>query len=308
MPMKRVHGRSPLGQLDLNLLRVFVVVHREGSLSRAGETLALTQSAVSHAVARLRQHLDDPLFVREGARMVPTPLAQRVASSIADALASVERALAGGRAFDPSVDMVQLTLAIPDEIEPAVLPPLRALLTMTAPGVVLAGVRFDLDRLRADLASRAIDVAVGVLHPGDPDVRREHLIDDEFCVVSRKRHRRLDRDAYLAHGHVAVSVRRDTPSIEEDLLAQASAHRRVVVRCQRYETALRIVAESDLLLTAPRHFAMPLAPTLGLHVLRPPVPLPAAQLNLYWHQRSDDDPANQWIRAQLRRLSLDRAR
>ena len=166
MPMKRVHGRSPLGQLDLNLLRVFVVVHREGSLSRAGETLALTQSAVSHAVARLRQHLDDPLFVREGARMVPTPLAQRVASSIADALASVERALAGGRAFDPSVDMVQLTLAIPDEIEPAVLPPLRALLTMTAPGVVLAGVRFDLDRLRADLASRAIDVAVGVLHPG----------------------------------------------------------------------------------------------------------------------------------------------
>ena len=306
--MKRVHGPVPLGQLDLNLLRVFAVVHREGSLSRAGEALSLTQSAVSHAVARLRQHLGDPLFVREGPRMVPTALAHRIAPAIADALAAVERALAGGGAFDPRVDLAQVTIAIPDEIEPAVLPPLRALLTAAAPGVVVAGVRFDVERLRADLASRAIDVAVGVLHPGDPDVRREHLIDDEFCVVSRKRHRGLDRAAYLALGHVAVALRRDLPAIEDALLAQASVHRRVVVRCQRYETALRIVAESDLILTAPRHFAVPLAPTLALHVLRPPVPLPAAQLNLYWHRRSDDDPANQWIRAQLRRLSLDRPR
>ncbi|TAK21990.1 MAG: LysR family transcriptional regulator [Myxococcaceae bacterium] len=303
--MKRVHTGPPLGQLDLNLLRVFDVVHREGSLSRAAEVLSLTQSAVSHAVARLRRELDDPLFVREGSQMVATPLATRLAPAIRDALTALERALSGRRAFDPAVDLDRLTVAIPDELEAVVLPALRSRVTTAAPGLLVAGVRFDLERLQLELATRSVDVAVGVLHPGGPDVRRERLIDDALCVVARKRYRRLDSRKYLAAGHVAVSPRRDGPSIEDTALEQASLRRRVVARCQRYETALRIVAESDLILTAPRHFADRLASVLGLHVLRTPVPLPAAQVDLYWHRRSEDDPANRWIRAQVRQVFRD---
>src|SRR5262247_3367986 len=109
------HDASRLNQLDLNLLHVFDVVAREGNLSEAARALSVTQSAVSHAIARLRAQLDDPLFVRRGRGVAATPLAVRLAPAIRDAMAALERGLAGGRDFDPRRDVARLTLALPDE-------------------------------------------------------------------------------------------------------------------------------------------------------------------------------------------------
>src|SRR5579885_3192740 len=106
------HDAPRFDRVDLNLIRVFDVVYRERHLTRAAQTLFLSQSAVSHALARLRRQLGDPLFERQGRGVVPTPLARRLAPQIGEALAGLRLALQGDRAFRPEHDLRQLTIAI----------------------------------------------------------------------------------------------------------------------------------------------------------------------------------------------------
>jgi DNA-binding transcriptional LysR family regulator len=292
---------SRLSQLDLNLLHAFDVIARERNLSEAARVLSVTQSAVSHALARLRAQLDDPLFVRHGRGVTATPFAQRLAPAIRDAMATLERALAKRRDFDPAVDIARVTIAFPDEIEPMVLPLLHAQLSRGAPRLSLASVRLDRARLRADLWTRKLDVVLDVPQPTPPELRHQPLFDDAFCVAAARRRGRLDRDSYLAAGHVAVSSRRQGRAMEDFLLSPASVERRVVVRCRRYEAALAIVAATDLLLTLPRWQATHHRAALPIKLFRTPVAMPAMQVRMYWHRQSDDDPAQQWIREQVRR-------
>jgi DNA-binding transcriptional LysR family regulator len=305
--MTDLHDPSRLNQLDLNLLHVFDVVVREGNLSEAARGLSVTQSAVSHAIARLRAQLGDPLFVRRGRGVTPTPLAERLAPAIRQAMAVLERALTARRAFDPGIDVPHLTVALPDELEPMVLPVLRARLARTAPDLVLASVRIDRARLRADLWARKLDVVLDVPQPTPPEVLHEPMFDDAFCVAASRRRRQLRREAYLAAGHVAVSSRRHGPAMEDYLLASQGLERRVVVRCRRYETALAIVAASDLLLTLPRQQVAHHRAALPIRLFRAPVPIAPMQVRLYWHRQSDDDPAHRWIREQVRRGLVRRA-
>jgi len=295
------HDASRLNQLDLNLLHVFDVVAREGNLSEAARGLSVTQSAVSHAIARLRAQLGDPLFVRRGRGVAPTPLAERLAPAIRQAMGVLERALVARGAFDPEVDVPHLTLALPDEIEPMVLPVLRTRLARTAPDLVLASVRIDRPRMRADLWNRKLDVVLDVPQPTPPEVLHQPMFDDAFCVAASRQRRQLRRDAYLAARHVAVSSRRHGPAMEDYLLAAHGVERRVVVRCRRYETALAIVAASDLLLTLPRQQVAHHRAALPIRLFRTPVAIPPMQVRLYWHRQRDDEPAHRWIREQIRR-------
>lgn len=305
--MRTPHDFPRLGQLDLNLLHVFDVIAREGNLSRAAAALSLTQSAVSHALARLRAQLGDQLFVRRGRGVAPTPLAERLAPAIGQGLAALERALADRRGFAPERDVTHLTLALHDELEPMVLPRLHAQLVRAAPGLLLAGVRLDRARLRSDLWTGKLDLALDVLLPPDPDVRHEPVWSDSLCVAASRRRRRLDRAAYLADRHVAVTSRRRGAAMEDFLLGARGLERRVAVRCRRYETALAIVAESDLLLTLPRDQIAHRRGSLAVRVFPIPIRLPPIELHLYWHRHKDDDPAHRWIRQEVRRC-LRRAR
>jgi DNA-binding transcriptional LysR family regulator len=305
--MRAFHDTPRLDQLDLNLLHVFDVVAREGSLSAAARALSVTQSAVSHALARLRAQLGDPLFVRRGRGVMATPLAERLAPAIGEAMATLSRALAGRREFVPRLDVARVTLALPDELEPMVLPLVHARLARVAPGVSLASVRIDRARLRADLWTRKLDVVLDVPQPTPPEIVHQPLYADAFCVAAARRRGRLDRDAYLAAGHVAVSSRRKGAAMEDFLLSASGIERRVVVRCRRYETALAIVAATDLLLTLPHRQATHHRAALPVKLFRTPVPLAPMQVRLYWHRQSDDDPAQSWIRDQIRSCLVGRA-
>ena len=115
--------KSPhLQRMDLNLFRIFAVIYRERNLTRTAEQLFLSQSAVSHALSRMREQLDDSLFVRDGQGMRPTPLANRLWPDIEHALQLLQQAVQRSTAFEPSRDLKQLTIAMNDEIEPLFLP------------------------------------------------------------------------------------------------------------------------------------------------------------------------------------------
>src|SRR3990167_7927603 len=120
--MNQAHEWPTLERLDLNLFRVFEVVYRERNLTRAALLLHLSQSAVSHALARLREQLGDPLFVRAGRGAAPTPLAEQLAPGIQDALEGLRRNLGRGHGFDPQHDRRGFSLDMPGQLEPAVLP------------------------------------------------------------------------------------------------------------------------------------------------------------------------------------------
>lgn len=297
--MNATHERRLVHRLDLNLLSVFDVVYRERHFTRAAEVLSLSQSAVSHALARLRERLGDPLFVRRGRGVAATPRAEALAPAIQAALAQIDEALRPGRGFEPARDLRRATLAMPDELEPIVLPALAARIRSAAPDALISSVRLDRAGLRADLAAGRIDLCIDVARPTEPDVQHAPLRQHRLCVVSA-RARRLSVETYLAADHVTVSSRRTGPTMEEFFLGRLGLARRVCLRCQNYEAACRVVAASELLLTMPREHAELLRPALGFRILQLPMDLPAIDLHLFWHRQSDGLPANRWLRDCLR--------
>lgn len=296
--MKKIHGAARLRRTDLSLLAVFDVVYRERNLTRAAQLLSLSQSAVSHALARLRARLDDPLFLRQGRGVMPTPRAEQLAPGVQAALARLDEALRPGGGFDPSRDLRRLTVAMADEIEPMALPLLVRELRAAAPQAQLSSVRVDRANLRADLVAGRIDLCVDVARPTEAEIVHAPWRSHRLCVVAARR-RRLDVDAYLAADHVAVSSRRTGPTMEEFLLGRLGLQRRVALRCQNYEAACRVVAESGLLLTMPREQAEPLRRGLGFVILPTPIEFPPFELHLYWHRQAQELPAVRWLRERL---------
>jgi DNA-binding transcriptional LysR family regulator len=286
-----------LDRLDLNLLVTFEAVYRERNLTRAARRLFVTQSAVSHGIQRLRTQLGDPLFVRRARGVEPTPGAVRLAPQVGEALRLLRRALEADE-FEPVRDLRRVRIAIHEELEPAVLPALERRLRAAVPGVEIDCVRVDRVSLERDLGSSRLDLAIDAAQVAGLELRHTSLAHDQFCVVSR-RGARLDVRRYLAARHVMVSSRRTGPALEDVLLAQLGVQRSVVLRCQRYEAACRIVADSDLLLTAPRLRARAIAAHMRLVLLPLPFHLPPFDMRMYWHRQVDTDLRSRWLRAQL---------
>lgn len=296
-------------KLDLNLLVVLEAIHAEGSLTRAAQRLHLSQPALSHALARLREALDDPLFLRQGNRMVPTPRTQRLMGPLHEALGLIGDAVQEGARFDPATARQEFRLGLRDVFEATTLPALLGVIAREAPGVRLASVRADRRELEADLADGRLDIALDVLLPlaPDGDIRREPLSRDRLMVVARRGHPgirrgKLSLESYLAAGHLLVSSRRRGPGFEDQELARLGHERHIVLRCQHYFAACRVVEGTDYLLTMPAQYAALANAGLGNVLLEMPVALPPMDVHLYWHESRDSDPANRWLRRQVSAL------
>ncbi len=177
-----------LSRIDLNLLVVLETIHAEGGITRAAEKLHLTQPAISHALARLRETFDDPLFVRQGNAMVPTPLARRLIGPVGDALRTLDATFGGLERFDPATSSKRFAIGLRAVMESTVLPSLVQAALAQAPGVELSAVRVDRRRVESDLASGVLDVAIDVLLPVSESVRHARLSSDRMVVVARRGH------------------------------------------------------------------------------------------------------------------------
>jgi DNA-binding transcriptional LysR family regulator len=298
-----------LSRIDLNLLVVFDAVFAAGSITDASRRLNLSQPAVSHALARLRELLGEPLFERQGRGIASTPYARAIAGPVREALASMERTLQRASDFEPAATERTFRIGLREAFEPGVLPPLTRAVCGAGPGLGLASARHDRTRLELDLAVGEFDLAFDVRLPLAERMPHERVLVDRLVVVARRNHpllRRVRRrgwniDAYLALDHVQVSSRRRGLSME-DLALQALGKpgRRVRLRCQSNEAACRVVAGTDLVATLPESHAR--------HVLEPGsnqlVALPLDDVTLetymYWPGNADRDAANRWLRGQAR--------
>ncbi len=292
-----------LNRIDLNLLVVLDAIFSEGGITKAGEKLHLTQPAVSHALGRLRDLFGDPLFVREGRRMVPTPLARSLVQPVRRALHGLEVALNEVQQFDPATTQRHFRLAVRDVLEAMVLPPVMIEVAAAAPSVDISAIRADRRTLESELAAGGIDAALDVLLPVSDDIRHQRISTDQLVVVARAQHPLaaggLDLAAYLRAHHVLVSSRRSGPGLEDVELSRHGLKRRIRLRCQHYFAACRVVAETDLLLTMPERYARIANRQFGNRILAFPMQMPSMDAYLYWHASVDGDPANRWLRQQL---------
>jgi DNA-binding transcriptional LysR family regulator len=293
-----------LSDIDLNLLVVFEAIHREQNLTRAAETLNLTQPALSHALSRLRDLLQDPLFARRDRRMVPTPFARTLIGPVREALGVLERGLFPNRAFDPSVTPRRFVVGMRDVLETVWLPVLAETLQRTAPLLELVITRVARRELETELITGALDLAIEIPLPVTAAIEHCPVAEDRLVVVARRGHprarpRRLDLGAYLEQTHVIVSSRRKGPGLEDLVLEQSGRRRRIALRCQNYLSACRVVCGTDLLLTMPERLAKSL--NLGIENVLLPFPLesPALAVHMYWHGAAGNDPANAWLRERV---------
>jgi DNA-binding transcriptional LysR family regulator len=292
-----------ISRVDLNLFTVFDAIYTEGSVTRASQKLNLTQPAISHALGRLRELFDDPLFVRQGHAMVSTPLARSMIEPVRRALRGLEVTLSGAREFDPETMPKRFNLALRDVLEATVLPPLLRRIRNSAPLVDLAASHVERRELEIELAAGTLDAAIDVLLPLSSDIMHTRIYQDSTVVVVRKDHPaiqgKLDLDTYLKQDHVLASSRRRGPGLEDFELSRLGLERHVRLRCQHYFAACRVVSQTDLILTMPGRYADIANRQFRNQILPFPLDIPPFDVFLYWHANVDNDPANRWLREQV---------
>jgi DNA-binding transcriptional LysR family regulator len=293
-----------INRTDLNLFIVFEAVYSQGGVTRAAETLNFSQPTISHALARLRERVDDPLFIRQGQKLAPTPMAERIIGPVREALKIIERTLGELDGFSPENAEMHFNIGMRSLMESTYLLPLVLLINENAPGVSVSACPFDRRRLEPSLASGELNAVIDVFLPVSVDVRREHLGSAPSVVVARRGHPLvedgLDLDTYLRAEHVLVTSRPQGLGPEDRALSRVGCTRNIQARCKQINTAMRVVASSDMLLTMSETFAIRANAWFDNQILTAPFEAETVDTYLYWHGNADADPANQWFRSMIK--------
>ncbi|NML95640.1 LysR substrate-binding domain-containing protein [Novosphingobium olei] len=287
-------------RFDLNLLGVFEAIYARSSVTHAARHLNLSQSAVSHALARLRRELNDQLFVRVDGKLVPTALATTIIEPVRRALHGLESAIGAAHEFDPAHSARQFRIGLRPNIEARMFADLAVAARAAAPFVQLASVDFRRADLARALALGELDVALDVESEATAGLQSRKLRLD-VLVVAARRDNPLVADgltlaAYLDAQHAFASPRPAGQGTEDLALQAIGAERQIGMRCQGLSTAWDIVARSDLLLTLPQSHAETLLHRGGVTLFPLPLEVPPRPLKLFWHEVVEGDGGNAWLR------------
>lgn len=296
------------GKIDLNLFLVLRTVFEEGSITAAANKLYLTQPAVSHALARLREKFDDPLFVRHGRKMQPTELCIKIMPRVIQAIAALETTLQGQVDFDIKQHDREINLGFRDILEALFFSELMSKIQSQAPGIRLRSQQVSLLAIEDKLAKGGLDIVIDVLFPVGGQIKNRALCSDKFVLVCRKNHpiatdTCLER--YLSCKHVIASLKDSDVNSVDIALTQHQQMRDVALRCENYFAATRVVSKSDLIITMPRAYALLVAEQLALTILDVPFEVAPIPVHMYWHEKVDDDPVNQWMRTLLNEVAKE---
>lgn len=313
------------GSLDLNLLRVFDAMADELSVTRAGGRLGLSQSAVSHALRRLRQTLQDPLFVRGPDGMRPTARAEEIAPRLRQGLGQLQEALSPS-AFSPSMTTRRFTVAASAYVCTILMPEVAALIRREAPGAEIR-IRPITENLSDDLSNGRVDLAIGGFGRAASRFDRELLFTESAVWALRADH------PAAAHGELPLAVLAELPQVLmataedhavdgrivegglerwviwddrgvlDDVLASRGRTRTIGLTVPDAASALAIVSRTDMAALAPRRLAAALAEPYGLRLFDPPYPSRTANVEVLWRRDVGPSPAVDWLKERLKEAS-----
>jgi DNA-binding transcriptional LysR family regulator len=289
-----------LSDIDLNLFVVFDAIYTEGNLTRAGEIIGITQPAVSNSLSRLRNLFDDPLFVRTAEGMVPTPVAQNIVGSVRHALSLIRGSVQESDSFDPGQSDKRFRVSMTDLTQSMVLPDLLSRVKRESPNIAIDCYQVRRRDMNIELASGNLDLAVDIPLTPDPQIKQAPLFSHPHVCVFRKAHPligdQLTTELYLELGHIHISSRRGGLGHIDLALGKMGKRRRITLRTQHYLATPEVVSRTDLVLTVPRVFADFLVAQYSVRYLELPFTAPNLETHLYWHESTDQDRANRWMR------------
>jgi DNA-binding transcriptional LysR family regulator len=296
--MRMLHDVK-LSSIDLNLLVVLEALLAERQVTRAAARVGLSQSATSHALARLRELYGDPLLVRSGSQMALTPRAIALWPSVHRSLSDLRATITGEPAFEPRSAQRVFRLGAVDYAQAALLPRLLPLLEQKAPGIDLEIV--NAPNVLEQVHDGHVDLAFVVDSNVPSPLQSLELFADGFVCMVRKNHpsvkAKLSLPQYLALRHVVVAPSGSPGSVVDTELAKRGKSRRVALRVPSFLVAPVVVSKSDFIHTGPERLARRLAAIHPIRLLAPPLPLPQFTLSMVWHARLTSDPAHMWLRA-----------
>jgi DNA-binding transcriptional LysR family regulator len=287
---------------DLNLLVTLDVLLSEGSVARAARRLRLSPSAMSRALSRLREVTGDPLLVRAGRGLVPTPRAIELRAQVGALVDGANAVLRPTEKLDLGRLDRRFTLRTSEGFVETFGPRLLAMVAAQAPGVTLQ-VFTKPDKESAPLRDGEVDLETGVIDVGTaPELRALALFDDRWVGVVRQGHAltegAMSASRYASAGHVLV-LRRGLQSREiEDAVQAAGLERRIATVVSGFSTALALARETDLVATVPERHTTGLRK--GLHSFPLPIEVANFTISMLWHPRMDDDLAHRWLRGCVR--------
>ncbi|MDP3534700.1 MAG: LysR family transcriptional regulator [Halomonas sp.] len=295
-----------LRHFDLNLLLVFEALMRERHVTRAAEKLHLSQPALSHALKRLREALDDPLLVRTGNGLQPTPRALALLPVVQQALALLQAGLAPPESFTPATSTRRFTLATTDYFEEVMYPAFLSQLLTYAPEISFSIELITPDVLSDALEQRQVDMVVGLDSQSalPTGVIQTPWMDEALvCLAAADNDgvgEALTIEQFARQPHVELAdISGLLPSSIENCLAQHQLSRRVISKNLNYIAAARVVSLTDAIMTLPRQMAERFITMLPVRIVVPPQELPALNMTLIQHGLYANDPAIAWLTNEL---------
>ncbi len=295
--------------LDLNLLRALNALLLTQSVSASARRLGVTQPAMSASLRRLRLHFGDPILVRRGNQMLPTPLAERLLSSVGEAMEAVRRALRPEDAeFEPGDRAMSVCIATTDDVICVLGPALMQYFKKRAPGVRLSmqtlNSRYNLSALELG----EVDVAITVDWQAPEQLRRRPLYVDKFVVVLPKQHpmaaQRLTARRFAASKHLLVAPFGGKTGPLDKALAKCGLAREITLCVPNFALVPVLLRDRpELVCTMPELAARRLFADQEVVLQRPPFQLDPLRFEVYWHLRSQRDPVHRWIRGALVEVS-----
>lgn len=289
-------------KVDLNLLKVLVLLAEELSVTRVAERLGRTQSTISADLKKLREIFGDPLFVRQPRGLTPTARMEALVPRLRALMQGFET-IVEPPVFDPGNANRTFQIVAGDYSEWLILPKLCAVLASEAPGIRIAVLHHVMGRAQKMLESGELDLAISVPRLTAPWLHSRLLVEDKYCVVARKGHPRLagpsiSLDQFCAEFH-AVTVRDENilePTTTDRTLAALGRERRALFITRNFSSALRVVEQTDLI-SMGLHGILPLYPRL--QAFPAPFDIVTMKLLANWHERSQADPGHMWLRRRL---------
>jgi DNA-binding transcriptional LysR family regulator len=289
--------------VDLNLLVAFDALLSERSVSRAAERLGMTQSALSHALKRLRVVFGDPLFRRGPRGMEPTERAVSLRDPLKAVLADVHSLLSTRISFDPAETERTFRLSMSDAMNVEALPVLVRELRKRAPGIDLVVFSSGPNEACTRVMQDEVEIAVGVFPHVPKEIVRSELYRDELICVADKRNPKLKRgrmneEDYLASPHVTVAPNLDSGIQMDDILRAMGYSRRVALKIPHYTAVPGLVRGTDLVAHTRRRLVSVLRSASDLAVFPIPAPIRVPELlfEQIWHPRYERDAGHRWLR------------
>jgi DNA-binding transcriptional LysR family regulator len=295
-----------LSDVDLNLLAVLNVLLEERSVSRTALRLDRTQSAVSHALGRLRDLLGDPLLVRGPHGMEPSSRALELQRPLAEALMALSGVIRPKGAFDPAVERGTYRVGALDYFSYVLLPRVVRHASQEAPGIDLE-VCAAADDAPELLVSGQLELALGMFGDLPPSLHRQKLFTERMVCAVRADHPAvsdsIDLELYVSLPHVLITTGRSTRSLVDVALERMNRERRIAVKIPHFLAAPIVLAGTDYVMTLPERIAHYVQRFVDIKILEPPMELPLSTFYQLWHERCHGAPGHAWLRSLVARAA-----